>query len=71
MGWLLSGILYSAAYIAAGWMLRGQPAALSWFRAAALLVPPVVGILVIVLRRQSWRGCQWLFWATIAVGLAM
>ena len=22
-------------------------------------------------RRQSWRGCQWLFWATIAVGLAM
>jgi len=71
MGWLLSGILYSAAYVAAGWLLRGQPAAVSWFRAAALLVPPVVGILTIVKRRQSWRGCQWLFWATISVGLAM
>jgi PAS domain S-box-containing protein len=71
MGWLLGGILYSAAYVAAGWLLRGDPAALSWFRAAALLVPPVVGILTIIIRRQSWRGCQWLFWATIAVGLAM
>jgi PAS domain S-box-containing protein len=71
MGWLLAGILYSAAYVATGWLLRGDPAALSWFRAAALLVPPVVGILTIVVRRQSWRGCQWLFWATISVGLAM
>src|SRR6185369_16562199 len=26
---------------------------------------------VIVQRRQTWRGCQWLFWATIALGLAM
>ena len=34
-------------------------------------MPPVVGILAIVIRRQTWRGCQWLFWATIAVGLAM
>ena len=71
MGWLLGGILYSAAYVAAGWLLRGDPLLLSWFRAAALLVPPVVGILTIVVRRQSWRGCQWLFWATISVGLAM
>src|SRR5204863_3967103 len=43
----------------------------SWFRAGALLVPPMVGAFVIVRRRQTWRGCQWLFWATIAVGLAM
>jgi len=71
MGWLLGGILYSAAYVATGWLLRGDPISLSWFRAAALLVPPVVGILTIVVRRQSWRGCQWLFWATISVGLAM
>lgn len=71
MGWLLTGILYSAAYVATGWLLRDQPVALSWFRAAALLVPPMAGILAIVVRRQSWRGCQWLFWATIAVGLAM
>jgi PAS domain S-box-containing protein len=31
----------------------------------------MVGTFVIVRRRQTWRGCQWLFWATIAVGLAM
>jgi PAS domain S-box-containing protein len=71
VGWLLGGILYSGVYVVAGWLLRGQPVALSWFRAAALLVPPVVGIFTIVTRRQTWRGCQWLFWATISVGLAM
>jgi PAS domain S-box-containing protein len=71
MGWLLGGILYSCAYAIAGWLLHGQTAGLSWFRAAALLVPPMVGTVVIVRRRQTWRGCQWLFWATIAVGLAM
>jgi PAS domain S-box-containing protein len=71
MGWLLGGILYSSTYAIIGWLLRGHPAILSWFRAAALLVPPMAGTLVIVRRRQTWRGCQWLFWATIAVGLAM
>ena len=71
MGWLLSGIVYSTAYVAIGWQLRGHAALLSWFRACALLVPPMAGTFVIVRRRQTWRGCQWLFWATIAVGLAM
>jgi PAS domain S-box-containing protein len=71
MGWLLGGILYSSIYAVIGWLLRGHPALLSWFRAAALLVPPMAGTVVIVRRRQTWRGCQWLFWATIAVGLAM
>jgi PAS domain S-box-containing protein len=71
MGWLLGGILYSTAYVLIGWQLRWYPAVLSWFRACALLVPPMIGTNVIVRRRQTWRGCQWLFWATIAVGLAM
>jgi PAS domain S-box-containing protein len=71
MGWLLGGVLYSSIYAVVGWLLRGHPALLSWFRAAALLIPPMAGTLVIVKRRQTWRGCQWLFWATIAVGLAM
>ena len=31
----------------------------------------LAGTIVIVRRRQSWSGCQWLFWATIALGLAM
>src|SRR5689334_25399914 len=71
MSWLLLGILYSCAYLAVGFLLRDQPTILGWFRAAALLVPPMTGTIVIVRRRQSWRGCQWLFWATIALGLAL
>ena len=71
MGWLLSGIVYSTAYVAIGWLLRGHASLLGCFRACALLVPPMAGAYVIVRRRQTWRGCQWLFWATIAVGLAM
>jgi PAS domain S-box-containing protein len=71
MGWLFLGVVYSCAYGGVGWMLREQPEALGWFRATALLVPPLVGAGVIVARRQTWRGCQWLFWATIALGLAM
>src|SRR5712692_4053498 len=71
MYWLLLGILYSFAYVITGFLLRDQPTILGWFRAAALLVPPMTGTIVIVRRRQSWSGCQWLFWATIALGLAM
>jgi len=71
MGWLFLGILYSSGYAVVGWLLRDQPAVLSWFRAVALLIPPLTGAGVIVARRQTWRGCQWLFWSTIALGLAM
>ncbi|MFI5179360.1 MAG: hypothetical protein ACHQO8_12380, partial [Vicinamibacterales bacterium] len=71
MVWLQLGVVYSCGYALAGWLLRDQPIVLSWFRAAALLVPPMTGTIVIVRRRQSWRGCQWLFWVTIALGLSM
>src|SRR5215471_18269656 len=71
MGWLFLGILYSSAYGVTGWLLRDRPDALGWFRATALLVPPLVGAGVVFARRQTWRGCQWLFWATIALGLTM
>jgi PAS domain S-box-containing protein len=71
MGWLFLGVLYSSAYGVVGWILRDQPEALGWFRATALLIPPLLGAGVIVARRQTWRGCQWLFWSTIALGLAM
>src|SRR6266705_25778 len=66
MVWLLLGVLYSSAYAIAGWTLRNQPTALSWFRAVALLVPPMTGTIVIVRRGQSWAGCQWLFRGTDA-----
>jgi PAS domain S-box-containing protein len=71
MGWLFLGVLYSCAYAGVGSLLRDQPEMLGWYRAIALLMPPLTGACVIVVRRQTWRGCQWLFWATIALGLAM
>jgi PAS domain S-box-containing protein len=71
MNWLVLGILYSGGYAATGWLLRDQPIALSTFRGLALLIPPLTAAVVIVRRRRIWRGCQWLFWSTIALGLAM
>ena len=71
MTWLAGGVLYSMAYLAAGAYLRGNVHALLWLRITALLVPPLTGVLVIALRRRDWTGCQWLFWATVALGLSM
>ena len=71
MAWLASGVIYSIAYLGMGWLLRGQPGALLWFRVLALLVPPLTGVVVIARRRHVWTGCHWLFWATIALGLTM
>jgi PAS domain S-box-containing protein len=71
MVWLASGVLYSLAYLGIGWLLRGHGYALVWFRVAALLVPPLTGVVVISRRRRDWTGCHWLFWATFALGLMM
>src|SRR2546428_950963 len=71
MGWLAFGVVYSIGYAIVGWLMRGQPAAWSWFRAVALLIPPMTGAAVVFARRQTWRGCQWLFLATIALGVTM
>jgi PAS domain S-box-containing protein len=71
MGWLAGGVIYSVAYIAIGWLLRGQGNVLLWFRLCALLIPPLAGVVVIVRRRHVWTGCHWLFWATMALGLMM
>ena len=71
MGWLAVGILYSVGYVAVGFALRDSLTALSWFRAAALALPPLTAAAYIVLRRHRWTGCHWLFWSTISLGLAM
>jgi PAS domain S-box-containing protein len=71
VNWLAGGVLYSIGYVAVGWLLRGHPTALLWFRGSSLLVPPLAGVAVITLRRRQWSGCQWLFWATVALGLTM
>jgi PAS domain S-box-containing protein len=71
MIWLAGGVLYSLGYLAGGWLLRNDPQWLVWFRIFALLIAPLSGIAVIARRRQNWAGCQWLFWATLALGLTM
>ncbi len=71
MGWLAFGAGYSILYAVFGAYLRPFPAVLPWFRIVALLVPPMVGVTVIARRRHSWTGCQWLFWATLALGLLL
>jgi PAS domain S-box-containing protein len=71
MAWLACGVLYSIAYLAIGWLLRGHGPTLLWFRVVALLIPPLTGVVVIARRRHVWTGCHWLFWATIALGLTM
>jgi PAS domain S-box-containing protein len=71
MAWLAVGIFYSIAYLVAGSWVRGSAQALLWLRLAALLVPALTVIFVITRRRRDWTGCQWLFWATIALGLSM
>ena len=69
MTWLALGVMYSCAYVLAGWLLRDAPGALLGLRSIGLLIPPLLGVGVIVRRRHTWAGCQGLFWATIAVGL--
>jgi PAS domain S-box-containing protein len=71
MGWLGFGVAYSILYAILGAYLRPFPAVLPWYRIFALLVPPLVGVVVIARRRHAWTGCQWLFWATLALGLLM
>ena len=71
MGWLAVGAAYSIAYAVIGAYLRPYQAVLPWFRIVALLIPPLAGVVVILRRRHIWSGCQWLFWASIALGLVM
>jgi len=71
MGWLALGAAYSILYAVVGAFLRPFPELLPWFRIFALLLPPLAGVGIIVRRRHAWAGCQWLFWATLALGLLM
>jgi PAS domain S-box-containing protein len=71
MGWLGLGVAYSIIYAVIGAYLRPYPDVLPWFRIVSLLLPPLVGVTIIARRRHAWAGCQWLFWATLALGLVM
>ena len=71
MGWLAAGVLYSLAYAGVGLLLQHQPLYLSWFRAGTLCIPPLTGAVLIFRSRSRWKGCQWLYWSTMALGLVM
>ena len=71
MAWLAFGVAYAVVYWILGVLLQGSHLPVHWIRLPALLLPPLLGIYAIVRRRHSWTGCQWLFWATIALGLMM
>ena len=71
MGWLAFGVAYSIAYAVTGAYLQPYQSVVPWFRIVALLIPPLLGVSVIIRRRHAWLGCQWLFWASIALGLVM
>jgi PAS domain S-box-containing protein len=71
MGWLTAGVLYSLGYAAVGQLLQDSPTYLSWFRAAALCILPLTSAVMIFRGRSRWRGCQWLYWSTLALGLVM
>jgi PAS domain S-box-containing protein len=67
----LIGLGYVLAYAALGWLLRGDPRALSMLGAVGLLLPPI-GVCVVILRRRAqWAGCQRLFWDTFAIGVGL
>ena len=52
MAWLACGVAYSIAYVAIGWLLRGDTDTLLWFRICALLIPPLTGVAVIAPRGE-------------------
>jgi PAS domain S-box-containing protein len=70
MGWLVFGILFTGFYFFVGQLLTPGTTLFAAFRLGSLLIPPSTGIVVIVRNRHRWSGCHWLFWATIALGLA-
>jgi two-component system NtrC family sensor kinase len=69
--YLSLGVGYILLYAAIGWLLRDQPLALSIFGDVGLLIPPLAVLAAILRRRREWRGCQRLFWDTVAIGLGL
>jgi two-component system NtrC family sensor kinase len=71
MGWLVFGIAYSILYAVLSVYLRPFPGVLPWFRMLALLSPPIAGVVIIMRRRRSWAGWQWVVWATLGLALVL
>jgi len=68
MNWLAFGAAYVGAHIVVGWALASHPVAHAWFGNLALLAPPLLFAALVIRRRRDWVGCEWLFWASLALG---
>src|SRR5436190_1138144 len=71
MGWLVFGAGYAILYAVLSAYLRPFPGVLPWFRMLALLAPPLAGMAIIIRRRRSWAGCQWVAWATLGLAVIL
>ncbi len=62
---------YLALYGLAGWSLGGHPYARFVLGTVGVAVPAVALVVVVLLRRRRWSGCQRLFWNVVAIGAAL
>ena len=63
--------VYLLVYLAGGYALAGFPTALSIYGTVGLLLPAASFVVVILVRRRHWHGCQRLFWDTMAIGMVL
>ncbi len=62
---------YLVLYGFAAWALGGHPFARSVFGTIGVAIPAALVVVVILLRRRDWSGCQRLFWNAIGIGMAL
>jgi PAS domain S-box-containing protein len=71
MNWALAGLVYCGTYAALVAALGDRTSARLLVGNAALLLPPIVPLAVILWRRDDWRGRQAVFFGTIAAWAAL
>ncbi len=71
MNWLIAGLAYAAAYAAVVSLLGGAATARLWVGNIGLLLPPLVPIAIVLVRRRGWTGHHRVFWDAIAAGAAL
>ncbi|HEV3141619.1 MAG TPA: ATP-binding protein [Vicinamibacterales bacterium] len=69
--WAIAGLVYAAAYVAGVLALGDHAHARLLIGNAALLLPPIAPLVVILRRRDHWRGRQAVFWSAIAAWPAL
>src|SRR5690606_4835030 len=61
---------YAIAYLLAAWVIGDGPGGF-WLRAIGPLLPALIAVGVILVRREAWQGAQAVFWTAIAAGLTI